>query len=155
MHNLVIAAQIFIALSVAFVWIVRLPNIEAESREYRLPDTLRSTVGAAKICLATLLITGVWYPHLVPISALMMAILMLCAQVAHFKAKHAWQKYLPSLGLLLLSLFVFAAYSGKLPYCFSPCSLSASPASPSWSMESYASHRPRWSVTFSDLVWNE
>jgi hypothetical protein len=61
-----------------------------------------------------LLITGIWYPKLVPASALLMALLMLCAQVAHFRAKHSWQKYVPSLGLLLLSLFVYAAYSGKL-----------------------------------------
>ena len=109
-----IAAQVVIALSIAFVWIVRLPNIVTEFDEYGLPDLIRNTVGAAKISLATLLIAGIWYPALVPASALLMALLMLGAQVAHFRAKHAWQRYLPSLGLLLLSLFVYAVYSGKL-----------------------------------------
>jgi hypothetical protein len=114
MHTVAICAQVVIALSIAFVWIVRLPNIVKEFDEYGLSDLIRNTVGAAKICLATLLITGIWYPKLVPASALLMALLMLCAQVAHFRAKHSWQRYMPSLGLLLLSLFVYAAYSGRL-----------------------------------------
>jgi hypothetical protein len=114
MHTVAIFAQVVIALSVTFVWIVRLPNIVNEFEEYGLSDLIRNTVGAAKICVATLLITGIWYPGLVPASALLMALLMLGAQVAHFKAKHPWQKFMPSLGLLLLSLFVYAFYSGKL-----------------------------------------
>jgi len=114
MHTAAICAQVVIALSIAFVWIVRLPNIVIEFDEYGLPDLIRNAVGAAKICLATLLITGIWYPRLVPASALLMALLMLCAQVAHLRAKHSWQRYMPSLGLLLLSLFVYAVSSGKL-----------------------------------------
>ena len=114
MHTAAICAQVVIALSIAFVWIVRLPNIVIEFDEYGLPDLIRNAVGAAKISLATLLITGIWYPRLVPASALLMAFLMLCAQAAHFKAKHSWQRYMPSLGLLLLSLFVYAVSSGKL-----------------------------------------
>ena len=114
MHTLAICAQVVIALSIAFVWIVRLPNIVKEFEEYGLSDLIRNTVGATKLCLSTLLITGIWYPRLVPASALLMALLMLCAQAAHFKAKHSWQRYMPSLGLLLLSLFVCAVYSGIL-----------------------------------------
>ncbi|MDR3735740.1 MAG: DoxX family protein [Acidobacteriaceae bacterium] len=113
MHSVAICAQVVIALAIAFVWIVRLPNIVTEFHEYGLPDVLRNAVGAAKIALSTLLVAGIWYPALVPASALLMGLLMLCAQIAHFRAKHAWQRYMPSLGLLLLSLFVYAAYSGK------------------------------------------
>ena len=115
MYSVAICAQWVIALAIAFVWIIRLPNIVKEFNEYGLSDLIRNTVGAAKICLATLLITGIWYPRLVPASALLMALLMLCAQIAHFRAKHSWRRYMPSLGLLLLSLFVYAVYSGKLP----------------------------------------
>ena len=115
MHTVAICAQVVIALSIAFVWIVHLPNIVKEFHEYGLSDLIRNSVGAAKICLATLLITGIWYRRLVPAAALLMALLMLCAQIAHFRAKHPWRKYLPSLGLLLLSLFVYTVYSGKLP----------------------------------------
>ena len=59
MHTVSICAQVVIALSVAFVWIVRLPNVVKEFHEYGLPDLVRNTVGAAKICLATLLMASV------------------------------------------------------------------------------------------------
>jgi hypothetical protein len=114
LFKLAIFAQVIVALSVVYVWIVRLPNIEKEFHEYGIPDLVRNTVGVAKMALATLLIAGIWYPALVLISAGLMALLMLCAQGAHLKAKHSWRKYMPSLALLLLSLFVVAVYSGKV-----------------------------------------
>jgi hypothetical protein len=114
MHTAVICAQLLIAVSIAFVWIVRLPNIVKEFHEYQLSDLVRNAVGAAKIALSTLLIVGIWYPRVLFVTALFMALLMLCAQVAHLRAKHAWQKFMPSLGLLLLSLFVCAAHFGEL-----------------------------------------
>ena len=106
MHRLVIAAQVVIALSVAFVWIIHFPNVVREFHEYGLSDRMRSLVGETKITLSTLLIIGIWYPALVLIPALIMAFLMACAQIAHIRAKHPWQKYVPSFGLLALSLFV-------------------------------------------------
>lgn len=114
LFKIAILAQAIVALSVVYVWVVRLPNVEKEFREYGIPDLLRNTVGATKIALSTLLIVGIWYPSLVLIPAAMMAFLMLCAQGAHLKARHPWQKYVPSLVLLLLSLFVVAIYSGKV-----------------------------------------
>ena len=109
MHIAVICAQLLIAVSIGFVWIVRLPNIVKEFHEYQLHDLVRNAVGAAKIALSTLLVAGIWYPHLLFVTALLMAFLMLCAQAAHFRAKHTWHKFVPSLGLLLLCLFVCAA----------------------------------------------
>ena len=114
MFKLAICAQIVIAFSVAFVWIVRLPNVEKEFREYGLPDIVRNTIGAFKLVLSTLLIVGIWYPAPVLVSSLLMAFLMLSAQIFHIRAKHPWQKFVPSLVLLLLSLFVSAIYSGKV-----------------------------------------
>ena len=114
MLKLAILAQVIVALSVVYVWIVRLPNIQKEFHEYVIPDLVRNTVGASKIALATLLIAGIWYPALVLVPALIMAFLMLSAQYFHFKAKHPWQKYMPSLTLLLLSLFIAAVYSGRV-----------------------------------------
>ncbi len=58
---------------------------------------------------------GIWYPPVVLASSLLMAFLMFCAQIAHFRAKHPLRKYLPSLALLLLSLFVAGVRSGVLP----------------------------------------
>ncbi|CAN5568691.1 hypothetical protein BH10ACI4_BH10ACI4_13410 [soil metagenome] len=114
MYKLAICSQLVIAFSIVFVWVGRFPNIVKEFNEYHLPDLVRNAVGATKIALATLLIAGIWYPALVPGAALFMAFLMFCAQIAHFRAKHAWQKYMPSLALLLLSLFLAAVYSGKI-----------------------------------------
>ena len=99
-------AQIIIAVSVAYVWIFRYDNIVKEFKEYGIPDLLRNFVGASKIALSTLLITGIWYPALVFIPALLMAGLMGCAQIAHIKVKHPVIKFVPSLLLLILSLFV-------------------------------------------------
>jgi hypothetical protein len=115
MYKLAICSQVIIAVSIAFVWIVRFDVIVKEFEEYKIPDLVRNLVGATKIALSTLLIAGIWYPSLVLVPALTMAFLMLCAQVAHFRAKHPLVKYLPSLGLLILSLFVAAVYSGVLP----------------------------------------
>ena len=38
------------------------------------------------------------------------AVLMLCAQFFHFRAKNNWVKFLPSLFLLILSLFIASSY---------------------------------------------
>ena len=114
MHTVVVLAQLVIALSVIIVWVFRFDNIVKEFKQYGLPDLVRTMVGAAKIALATLLVAGIWYPGLVLVPALLMAFLMLCAQVAHIKVRNPWHKYVPSLVLLLLSLFVAAAHAGLL-----------------------------------------
>ena len=112
MINLSIAAQIVIAASVLYVWIFRFHNIEKEFIEYRLPVVFRSFIGAAKIALATLLVVGIWYPALVLVPALTMAVLMAGAQWSHLKVHHAFVKFVPSLLLLLLSLFVAGVHAG-------------------------------------------
>ena len=99
-------AQLVIAASVGYVWIFRFDNIVKEFKQYELSDLTRTIVGASKIVLATLLVTGIWFPILVFIPALLMAFLMLCAQYFHFKVKNPWSKHLPSLLLLAASLFV-------------------------------------------------
>ncbi|QNP52862.1 DoxX family protein [Hymenobacter qilianensis] len=114
MSTIVIVAQIIVALSIIVVWVFRFDNIVKEFKQYGLPDLVRTIVGATKIALATLLIAGIWCPSLVVIPALLMAFLMLCAQVAHIKVRNPWHKYLPSLFLLFLSLFIAAAYTGVI-----------------------------------------
>lgn len=108
-------AQVIIAFSVTYVWIFRFNVIVNEFREYGIPDVLRSAVGASKVSLATLLVVGIWYPSVVLGSSLLMAFLMFCAQIAHFRVKHPLRKYLPSLALLLLSLFVAGVRLEVLP----------------------------------------
>ncbi len=106
------AAQIVIAVSIAIVWVGRFDNIVKEFKQYGLPDVVRNVVGATKISLATLLVAGIWYPALVAGPALIMAFLMLCAQGAHVRVKNPWHKFVPSLALLLLSLFVAGVHLG-------------------------------------------
>lgn len=113
MTNFSIAAQLIVALSIAYVWIFRFNNIVTEFKQYGLNDLTRSFVGASKIALATLLVTGIWYPALILIPALLMAFLMVSAQYFHFKIDNPWQKHIPSLLLLILCLFI-AAVSLKL-----------------------------------------
>jgi hypothetical protein len=112
MNTYTIIAQLVIALSVGYVWIFRFDNIVKEFKQYGLSDLTRNMIGASKIVLATLLVTGIWYPELVFIPALLMAFLMASAQFFHFKVKNPWIKHLPSLLLLALSLFV-ALYVSK------------------------------------------
>ena len=107
-----VAAQIVIAISIAIVWVGRFDNIVREFKQYGLPDVVRNVVGATKISLATLLVAGIWYPALVAGPALIMAFLMLCAQGAHVRVKNPWHKFVPSLVLLLLSLFVAGVHLG-------------------------------------------
>jgi uncharacterized membrane protein YkgB len=84
-----------------------------EFNQYGLSDLTRSIVGAVKIALSTLLVSGIWHSDLVLIPALLIALLMLSAQYFHFKTGNPWQKHIPSLLLLILCLFI-AAVSLKL-----------------------------------------
>ncbi|MDQ3016329.1 MAG: DoxX family protein [Bacteroidota bacterium] len=108
MVNLSVVAQLIVAISVIFVWVFRFEKIVKEFHQYGLSDLTRTIVGSTKIVLATLLVTGIWYPSLVLIPALLMAFLMLSAQYFHYKVNNPWQKRMPSLFLLLLCLFIAA-----------------------------------------------
>lgn len=113
MYNLSVVAQVVVALSVVYVWVFRFDNIVKEFKEYGLSDLTRTMVGATKIVLSTLLVAGIWFLDLVFIPSLLMALLMMAAQYFHFKVNNPWQKRMPSLFLLVLSLFI-AAVSYKL-----------------------------------------
>jgi uncharacterized membrane protein YkgB len=108
MINLSVIAQLIVAVSVLVVWVFRFDNIVKEFKQYGLSDLTRNSVGATKIVLATLLIAGIWYPSLVLIPALLMALLMLSAQYFHFKVNNPWQKRMPSFFLMILSLYIAA-----------------------------------------------
>ncbi len=105
-------AQVIIAISILIVWVARFDNIVIEFKQYGLPDLVRNMVGASKIIISTLLVAGIWYSSLVLIPALLMALLMVGAQIAHVKVRNPLKKYIPSFFLLVLSLFVAAVHSG-------------------------------------------
>ncbi|MDX2279115.1 MAG: DoxX family protein [Saprospiraceae bacterium] len=101
-------AQVIIALVIVIIWVFRFYKVEKEFKLYELSDLTRNMVGASKISLSTLLVAGIWYPDLVLVPALIMAALMVAAQYFHFKLKHPFLYHVPSLILLLMSLFIAA-----------------------------------------------
>lgn len=101
-------AQVIIALSIVIIWVFRFYNVEKEFKSYQLSDLTRNLVGATKISLSTLLVAGIWFPDLVLIPAVLMALLMVAAQYFHFRAKHPFLYHVPSLLLLILCVFIAA-----------------------------------------------
>ncbi|NCT09973.1 MAG: hypothetical protein GW772_07845 [Flavobacteriia bacterium] len=106
MNDLMTIAQIVVAGSVAFVWILRTHNVVKEFNQFGLSILVRSFVGFSKTVLATLLIVGIWFPSLILFSALLMGFFMVAAQYFHFKANNPAKQRLPSLLLLLLCVFI-------------------------------------------------
>jgi hypothetical protein len=106
MTNYLILAQIIVAASVAYVWIFRYDVIIKEFKQFGLSDLMRTFVGAFKVSLATLLVTGIWFPILIAIPAILMGFCMVAAQYYHFKIKNPFIKHLPSLMLLILCVFI-------------------------------------------------
>ena len=102
-------AQLIVAISVIYVWTFRFHNVLKEFKQFGLSDLTRNIIGATKISLASLLITGIWYSELVLIPSIIMGLLMIGAQYFHFKISNPFIKHLPSLILLALSAFI--AYS--------------------------------------------
>jgi hypothetical protein len=106
MDTITILAQIAVAISVAFVWILRMHNVEKEFNQFGLSVKVRSFVGFSKTALATLLILGIWYPEITLYAAIGMAFFMLAAQYFHWNAGNPLMQKLPSFILLLLSVFI-------------------------------------------------
>lgn len=106
MENLIILAQLIVAISVVYVWVFRFHNVLKEFKQFELSDLTRNMVGATKISLATLLVVGIWYSSLVLIPSILMGLIMIGAQYFHFKISNPFIKHLPSLILLILSAFI-------------------------------------------------
>ncbi len=104
-------AQLVIAVSIVVVWVLRFDNIVLEFQHFKISNLMRNAVGASKIALSTLLVAGIWYPGLVFVPAVLMALLMIGAQWTHFKVKNPLIKFVPSLVLLVLSTFVAIIHS--------------------------------------------
>jgi tellurite resistance protein TehA-like permease len=103
-----------LAISVYYVWIFRYHNVLSEFSQFGYSDLFRNFVGAAKISLSALLIMGVFYDGVTLFAALGMAIFMLGAQVTHLRVKNPLKQRIPSLILLLISLFIAAFHFGLL-----------------------------------------
>lgn len=108
MEKLVVVSQLIVSISVIVVWVFRRDNIIIEFKQYGISNNMRDIVGALKISLATILILGINYNEFLIASSLAMAFLMVCAQYFHFKVKNPFKKFIPSLSLLILCLFIAA-----------------------------------------------
>jgi hypothetical protein len=106
MYNLQIFLQIAVAVSVVYVWVFRLENVNKEFKLFGLDDLLRNSIGASKIVLSTFLIVGIWCQSFVFLPAILMAVLMVGAQYYHFKIRDPFIKYLPSLVLLIFCTII-------------------------------------------------
>ncbi len=113
MEYIIKLTQVTIAISVAYVWIFRFENVLKEFKQFGLSDITRNFVGATKICLATLLLVGIWFSSFVFITSILMGFFMIAAQYFHFKIKNFFIKHLPS--LILLILCAFLAITSKPP----------------------------------------
>ncbi|MDA9335053.1 DoxX family protein [Flavobacteriaceae bacterium] len=114
METISILSQLIVSISVIIVWVFRYENIVLEFKQYGLSSLVRNAVGASKIALATVLILGIWYTEFLIPAALLMAVLMIGAQYCHMKVKNPLVKFIPSLALLLLCLFVAAFNYGLI-----------------------------------------
>tara|TARA_B110000444_G_scaffold185511_1_gene174620 strand:- start:804 stop:1148 length:345 start_codon:yes stop_codon:yes gene_type:complete len=106
MEKILILSQLVVAISVIIVWVFRKENIIVEFEQYGISDIIRNIVGALKISLATIIILGIWYNEFLILSSLGMAFLMICAQYFHIKVRNPFKKFIPSLCLLILCLFI-------------------------------------------------
>ncbi len=99
--------RVLIVTSIFFVWVVRYDNIINEFKEYSFPDWLRDLVGIMKMTFSLMLLIG--DQGMVKWGALGIAILMVAAQITHFKCGTAFKRRLPSVVLLLASAYIFVS----------------------------------------------
>ena len=77
-------------------------------------DVFRNFVGASKIAISALLLTGIWYVDLTPYAAIGMAAFMLAAQLSHLRVQNPFLQRLPSLSFFLMSVFVALFHFGVI-----------------------------------------
>jgi len=97
-ETVVLVLQVAIALVIFAVWIFR-PNLNTNYRAgnaknifeefavYGLPKWSVYAIGATKLCLASMLIIGIWYTQLVQYAVMAMGILMAGALICHLKTR--------------------------------------------------------------------
>lgn len=121
MATILILLQVFVALGIYNVWIVRARKATAfrggdaetigeEFKNYGLPSVFVPIVGGLKLLAATCLIAGIWFPELVKPSAGLIAFLMLGAVAMHIKVKDPIFKALPAAGMLVLNLLIIVGH---------------------------------------------
>lgn len=112
--SLSIVFQIFVALGLLNVWLIRrknatayrggdAQNLKQEFAAYGLPDFMFYVVGGLKILAALALIAGIWLPAVVVPAAGVIVVLMLGAIAMHIKVGDPLMKSVPATLVLLMS----------------------------------------------------
>ena len=102
--NIIEALKIISSVAIFFVWVVRYDNIKKEFVEYNLPSWVRDLVGILKLSFATMLQFS--NQEVVKIGALGISVLMLGAVVTHFRLKSNFRRYIASVAMLSISVFI-------------------------------------------------
>jgi hypothetical protein len=117
-HVLSSILQVIVGLGLLNVWLVRARSstgyrggaagsLKEEFAVYGLPDWTFYLVGGLKVVAGVLLIAGIWFPGLVRLPAVVVAVLMVGALAMHAKVKDPLTKSLPALAVLLMSVAIF------------------------------------------------
>ena len=104
LENIVEALKIISSVAIFFVWVVRYDNIKKEFVEYNLPSWVRDIVGILKLSFATMLQSS--NEGVVKIGALGISALMLGAVVTHLRLKSNFRRYIASVAMLSISIFI-------------------------------------------------
>ena len=102
--NVIDALKIISSVAIFFVWVVRYDNIKKEFIEYNLPTWVRDLVGILKISFAAMLQFS--NEELVKIGALGISVLMFGAVVTHLRLKSNFRRYIASVAMLSISVFI-------------------------------------------------
>ena len=117
MHTILVILQCAVALGLLNVWLLR-PNqstpyrggnaqtMRQEFAAYGLPPLAMYIVGALKVGAALCLLAGVWFPSLVIPAALVVAILMVGALLAHVRIHDPAKKSTPAVALLIVCVVI-------------------------------------------------
>ena len=88
MEQISLFFQVVVAVSVLVVWVFRYHNVIKEFEQFGFSDVFRNFVGASKIAISTLLLTGICYADITPYAAIGMTAFMLAAQISHLRVKN-------------------------------------------------------------------
>lgn len=115
MRTVMVILQIAAALGLLNVWLLRFNqrtafrggtagSMREEFAAYGLPGWFTYVVGTLKVGSALALLGGIWFPALVLPAAALVCVLMLGALAMHAKIRDPFQKSLPALVMLALSV---------------------------------------------------
>jgi hypothetical protein len=115
MHaTILVALQAVLAGGLLTVWLLRAKiisfyrggeteSLQTECHAYGLPDAEFCLVGALKLGSEIALISGIWHPSVVSVSAGLVALLMLGAVILHAKVQDALMRCLHAIAMLAMS----------------------------------------------------